>query len=233
MYSSDPPNETEPDYVYCGPNENPPMNLASDGPIMVLVLKTGNNPPLGQGFKLQYTFETDYRLGAEGALQAGGCNFLYRSTNEKKSGNFMSSRYPSFYPAQITCSYEFRPLEDEQVMLVFQSFRLLKETRFFGAQNLLFKSYELNSTLDPLNGYGDDACFQDFVEIFELPFKSEQLDYSSGSNLNSERKADEKLAKNQKLFSLNFDNLIDDQVLDGDRASAHSQVFIACLNGVW
>lgn len=239
MYVSDPPNEAEPDYVYCGPNENPPMSLASDGAIMVLVFRTGNNPPLtGQGFKLQYTFETDYRLGADGALQPGGCNFLYKSTNEKKSGNFQSSRYPSSYPAQITCSYEFRPAEDEQVMLVFQSFRLLKENRFFGAQNLLFKSYELNATLDPLNGYGDDACSQDFIEIYELPFKGEQQDYPGGSNFNSQssqRKArsasgDEELARNQKLFSLNFDNLIDDQVLDGDKQrSIHSQVFIAFL----
>lgn len=213
------------------------MSLASDGAIMVLVFKTANNLQLsGQGFKLQYTFETDYRLGADGTLQPGGCNFLYKSSSEKKSGNFMSSRYPSSYPAQITCSYEFRPAPDEQVMLFFQSFRLLKESKYFGAANLLFKSYELNSTLDTLNGYGDDACSQDYVEIFELPFKGEQQDYPGGHNsFNSQRKArsanrDEELAKNQKLFSLNFDNLIDDQVLDSDKsdriASIQPQVFI-------
>lgn len=211
------------------------MSLASDGAIMVLVFRTGRNPSLtGQGFKLQFTFETDYRLGTDGTIQPGGCNFLYKSTSEKKSGNFMSSRYPSSYPAQITCSYEFRPLEDEQVMLIFQSFRLLKESRFFGAQNLLFKSYELNTTLDPLNGYGDDACFQDYIEIFELPFKSEQSDYQSGRALSGQRKVrstgrDEELTRNQKLFSLNFDNLIDDQVLDSDKPSFNSQVFITFL----
>lgn len=201
------------------------MSLASDGAIMVLVFKTANNPQvIGQGFKLQYTFETDYRLGTDGILQPGGCNFLYKSSTEKKSGNFMSSRYPSSYPAQITCNYEFRPALDEQVMLVFQNFRLLKESKYLGAPNLLFKSYELNATLDILNGYGDDACFQDYVEIYELPFKGEQSDDPQ----NTQRAArsanrDEDLAKNQKLFSLNFDNLIDDQVLDSDRSAIQPQ----------
>lgn len=67
IHTADPPNE-EADYVFCG-IDHPPTNLASDGAIMVLVFKSNRNLQTnGQGFKLQYTFETDYRV--EGKLHS-------------------------------------------------------------------------------------------------------------------------------------------------------------------
>lgn len=113
-------------------------------------------------------------------------------------------------------------MDDEQIMLTFQNFRLHKESKF-SAPSLSFKSYELNATLDVLNGYGDEACFEDWLEIYELPTSEQPYD-SFGNQLRQARSAKHlnELTKNQKLFSLNFDNLIDE--LDSDKTLIHSQV---------
>lgn len=200
---------------------------------MILVFKTGSNlQQTGKGFSLQYTFETDYRI--DGTIQPPGCNFIYKSEIGRKSSLFNSPRYPSSYPAQITwqvtlsiknnvaivltffftlnfSTYQFVPLEDELVSIMFQSFRLAKESRI-SPQNVLFKNNESNSSLDIFNGYGDEACNQDWVEIYELSSKSDSLNENSFNRLRKARTSNSIKLKDQKLFSLDFDNLIEDQL---------------------
>lgn len=57
------------------------------------------------------------------ASPLGGCNFTYLSTS-KKRGEFNSPRYPSRYPSNITCTYNFLAAPNEQTKLYFDQFKV-------------------------------------------------------------------------------------------------------------
>lgn len=70
----------------------------------------------------KYSFETEYKIPGTAAPD-GTCSFTYKSTSKKK-GDFNSPRYPSNYPSNINCSYLFLATPNEQVSLIFDSFKM-------------------------------------------------------------------------------------------------------------
>ncbi|XP_071055238.1 cubilin isoform X2 [Onthophagus taurus] len=134
------------DYEMCG-NEGNPISMVSDGPRLVMVFSSGEI--LGRGFKANYTFETEYRIPGTAAPD-GTCTFTYRSTSRKR-GEFNSPRYPSNYPSDTNCTYLFLATPNEQVMLVFDNFKVRADSA--------------NSTV---GSYGALVCQEDWLEIFNV-----------------------------------------------------------------
>lgn len=97
----------------------------------------------------KYTFETEYKIPGTPAPD-GTCAFSYKSTAKKK-GEFNSPRYPSNYPSTINCSYVFLATPNEQVSLIFDSFKM--------------RADNANATG---GAYGNSVCFEDWVEIYIL-----------------------------------------------------------------
>lgn len=106
------------DYELCGASL--PQSVVSDGPRLVMVFSSGELQ--GRGFKARYSFETEYKVAGTAAPD-GTCSFSYKSTSRKK-GEFNSPRYPSNYPSGINCSYAFLATPNEQVTIVFDSFKV-------------------------------------------------------------------------------------------------------------
>lgn len=106
------------DHELCGAET--PVSVMSDGPRLVMVFSSGEKQ--GRGFKAKYSFETEYRVPGTAAPD-GTCSFSYKSTSRKK-GEFNSPRYPSNYPSRINCSYSFLATPNEQVTIVFDSFKV-------------------------------------------------------------------------------------------------------------
>ncbi len=61
---------------------------------------------------------SDYAIPGTPATNAK-CHFLYHSASAK-AGQFNSPRYPSNYPADTKCTYEFFGLPREQVRITFE-----------------------------------------------------------------------------------------------------------------
>lgn len=100
------------------------FSVVSDGPRLVMVFSSGES--LGRGFKGKYSFETEYKIPGTAAPD-GTCSFVYRSTSRKK-GEFNSPRYPSNYPSEMNCSYVFLATPNEQVVIVFDHFKVKANT---------------------------------------------------------------------------------------------------------
>jgi len=145
------------DYEFCG--ANPPEEIHSPGPRLVILFKAGSKP--GVGFKANYRFETEYQIPGTPAPD-GSCRFKYTS-NSKLEGRFNSPRHPQNYPNDINCTYQFWSTPNQQVMLVFDHFRVR-------ADNLS----ALNASLDNWKAYGRDQCKEDYVEIFTIQTKNER-----------------------------------------------------------
>ncbi|KAL1465829.1 hypothetical protein WDU94_005366, partial [Cyamophila willieti] len=108
------------DHEMCGQEEKNPIVMVSDGPRLVLVFSSGELQ--GGGFKAKYSFETEYKVPGTAAPD-GACNFTYRSSSKKK-GEFNSPRYPSNYPSNLTCTYNFLATPNEQVTIIFDQFKI-------------------------------------------------------------------------------------------------------------
>lgn len=65
---------------------------------------------------------SEYRIPGTAAPD-GTCTFTYRSTSRKR-GEFNSPRYPSNYPSDTNCTYLFLATPNEQVILVFDNFKV-------------------------------------------------------------------------------------------------------------
>lgn len=131
------------DYAFCG--ETIPQAILIDGPSLLVVFNSGNLQ--GQGFKANYWFENDYRIAGTQATP-GMCSFKYASTT-LKYGDFNSPRHPSHYPSNTFCTFEFFGEEHEQIMLVFNHFKLA----------------DLAVANDSVTGY-NERCQQDWLEIY-------------------------------------------------------------------
>lgn len=68
----------------------------------------------------------EYRIPGTAAPD-GACTFFYRSTS-KKRGEFNSPRYPSNYPSSTNCTYTFLAAQNEQVILVFDNFKVRSDS---------------------------------------------------------------------------------------------------------
>ncbi|KAG7213761.1 hypothetical protein KM043_002984 [Ampulex compressa] len=134
------------DYELCGLESNP-THVVSDGPRLVMVFSSGELQ--GQGFKARYSFETEYRIPGTAAPD-GSCTFTYRSSSRKR-GEFNSPRYPSNYPSDTNCTYFFLATPNEQVILIFDHFKVRTKTT--------------NATS---GYYGYDLCQDDWLEIYNM-----------------------------------------------------------------
>ncbi|XP_063244265.1 cubilin [Bacillus rossius redtenbacheri] len=134
------------DHELCG-DESKPSVVVSDGPRLVMVFSSGELQ--GRGFKAKYTFETEYLIPGTAAPD-GRCSFTYRSTS-KKRGDFNSPRYPSNYPSETNCTYLFLATPNEQVMLVFEHFKV--------------RADNANTTS---GAYGVHICQEDWLEIYNV-----------------------------------------------------------------
>jgi len=140
------------DYEFCG--KKTPSEIHSPGPRLVILFKAGSKP--GSGFKANYRFETEYQIPGTPAPD-GSCRFEYR-TDSKLDGRFNSPRHPQNYPNDMNCTYLFWSKPTQQVMLVFDHFRVR-------ADNI---TAEKNSTLGNWKSYGREQCVEDYVEIFTI-----------------------------------------------------------------
>uniref|UniRef100_T1GJQ8 CUB domain-containing protein n=1 Tax=Megaselia scalaris TaxID=36166 RepID=T1GJQ8_MEGSC len=131
------------DYELCG---NETSAVVSDGPRLAMVFSSGELQ--GRGFKARYSFETEYKIPGTAAPD-GTCSFTYRSSSRKK-GDLNSPRYPSNYPSDTNCSYEFLALPNEQVTIVFDHFKVKTN----GSNNKTVGVYTPN------------ACPEDWLEIY-------------------------------------------------------------------
>ncbi|XP_022253784.1 cubilin-like isoform X3 [Limulus polyphemus] len=130
------------DHVFCGEVVPPPV--VSEGPRLMMIFSSGSSQ--GKGFKVRYTFQTDYRVPGTPSPN-GKCHFTYKSES-RKTGEFNSPRYPANYPSNTYCQYIFKGLPGEQVQFVFN----------------YFKTKRLLSTS---SGY-NEMCTEDWIEIFEV-----------------------------------------------------------------
>jgi len=145
------------DYEFCGTRT--PNEIHSPGPRLVILFKAGSKP--GSGFKANYRFETEYQIPGTPAPD-GSCRFEYR-TDSKLEGRFNSPRHPQNYPNNINCSYLFWSKPSQQVMLVFDHFRVRADNVVNG-----------NTSLGNWKAYGRDQCLEDYVEIFTMITGSER-----------------------------------------------------------
>ncbi|XP_043464609.1 dorsal-ventral patterning tolloid-like protein 1 isoform X2 [Leptopilina heterotoma] len=134
------------DHELCGMHTVPPI-VVSDGPRLVMVFSSGESQ--GIGFKAKYTFETEYKIPGTAAPD-GSCTFTYRSSSRKK-GEFNSPRYPSNYPSDTNCTYNFLATPNEQVTLIFDHFKV--------------KAKNVNITV---GHYGLELCQDDWVEVYNM-----------------------------------------------------------------
>ncbi|XP_017776058.1 PREDICTED: bone morphogenetic protein 1 isoform X5 [Nicrophorus vespilloides] len=134
------------DHEMCGGTSKPPV-IVSEGPRMVLVFSSGDL--MGKGFKANYTFETEYRIPGTAAPD-GSCTFTYMSES-KKRGEFNSPRYPSNYPSDTNCTYNFMATKNEQVTLIFDNFKVRADLA--------------NSSI---GSYGATVCQEDWLEIYNV-----------------------------------------------------------------
>jgi len=136
--------------VFCG--QTIPTSILSEGPSLVIVFSSGSTQ--GQGFKARYLFETDYKVPGT-PEPTGQCRFSYVSESTK-SGDINSPRYPSNYPSNTHCVYEFFGETSEQVKLVFSHFKINHEKA--------------------VAGY-NDVCQEDWIEIYEVLFSGREIKY--------------------------------------------------------
>ncbi|XP_023327852.1 dorsal-ventral patterning tolloid-like protein 1 isoform X2 [Eurytemora carolleeae] len=148
------------DYEFCG--KTTPTVINSTGPRLVILFKAGSKP--GSGFKANYYFETEYQVPGTPAPD-GSCMFKYDSNN-KLEGRFNSPRHPQNYPNDINCTYMFESTPNQQVMLVFDHFRVRADK----LENISVA----NASLGNWKAYGRDQCLEDYVEIFTLINKAER-----------------------------------------------------------
>lgn len=134
------------DHELCQKNSIPPI-VVSDGPRLVMVFSSGESH--GTGFKANYTFETEYKIPGT-ASPDGSCTFTYRSSSRKK-GEFNSPRYPSNYPSDTNCTYNFIATPNEQVTLIFDHFKV--------------RTKNVNITV---GHYGIELCQDDWVEVYNM-----------------------------------------------------------------
>lgn len=66
----------------------------------------------------------EYRIPGTESPTAGVCNFTYLSTSKKK-GEFNSPRFPSRYPSNITCTYNFVAAANENTKIYFDQFKVM------------------------------------------------------------------------------------------------------------
>ena len=138
------------DYVFCG--QTLPAPVLSEGPTLVVVFSSGSTQ--GQGFKARYSFQTDYKVPGTPS-PSGQCHFSYVSESTK-SGEINSPRYPSNYPSNTYCIYEFFGQSGQQVKLVFNHFRIHPEKT--------------------VAGY-NDVCSEDWLEIYEVLPSGREIKY--------------------------------------------------------
>ncbi|XP_025831406.1 cubilin isoform X2 [Agrilus planipennis] len=141
------------DYEMCGEEANPSV-VISEGPRLVMVFSSGEK--MGRGFKANYTFETEYKIPGT-ASPDGSCSFTYRSTSKRK-GEFNSPRYPSNYPSNTNCTYLFIATHNEQVILVFDNFKVRAD-----------RNTNITSGF-----YGLDLCQEDWLEIYNIYHNSSE-----------------------------------------------------------
>ncbi|KAI5755333.1 hypothetical protein M8J77_016053 [Diaphorina citri] len=134
-------------YSFETEKDKAPIVMVSDGPRLVLVFSSGELQ--GGGFKAMYSFETEYKVPGTAAPN-GSCNFTYRSSSKKK-GEFNSPRYPSNYPSNLTCTYNFLATPNEQVTIIFDQFKIRADSA--------------NATYAQM---GVTACQEDWLEMYNV-----------------------------------------------------------------
>lgn len=93
----------------------------SEGPRLSMIFSSGQTQ--GSGFKARFLFVTEYRIPGTESPTAGLCNFTYLSTSKKK-GDFNSPRFPSRYPSNMTCTYNFVAAANENTKIYFDQFKV-------------------------------------------------------------------------------------------------------------
>nr|XP_018896176.1 PREDICTED: cubilin isoform X2 [Bemisia tabaci] len=134
------------DHELCG-EDTKTSSVVSDGPRLVMIFSSGELQ--GRGFKAQYIFETEYRVPGTAAPD-GSCAFSYQSAS-KKRGEFNSPRFPGNYPSSTNCTYTFITSINEQVVIIFEQFKV-----------------RADSANTSVAQYGFDNCHEDWVEISNL-----------------------------------------------------------------
>ncbi|XP_034828594.1 suppressor of lurcher protein 1-like [Maniola hyperantus] len=126
-------------------NEIVGYEILSTGPDL-LVQFTANSDTPGQGFKASYQFlmednssaglesnkkssigETTSAMGPAVSAATSSCDQVFRS-DKSRNGKLISPLYPSPYPPNTQCHYDFLARGRERVRLVFEDFSLQRVT---------------------------------------------------------------------------------------------------------
>ncbi|XP_071744912.1 LOW QUALITY PROTEIN: cubilin [Lepeophtheirus salmonis] len=141
----------EHDFEFCGKQD--PEAVRTPGPRLVLLFNAGSKP--GSGFKALFKFETEYLIPIGTPSPEGHCEFTYKSLS-RKEGRFNSPRHPSNYPSSTNCTYLFYAEPNEQVQIVFDTFKVRTD------------NLQSNTSLGAWKAYGRNQCVEDWLEIFQV-----------------------------------------------------------------
>ncbi|XP_059476090.1 suppressor of lurcher protein 1-like isoform X2 [Neocloeon triangulifer] len=115
-------------HVLCGELSDLPHRLFSTGHAAVLEFHTDHKPSNNSGFMGTFRF-LDRRLFLTDGQKVPGthCDYVFTSSNFSLSkGKFFSPRFPSSYPAGVSCNYRFTARSHERVRVVFEELNLQK-----------------------------------------------------------------------------------------------------------
>ncbi|KOB77013.1 Cubilin, partial [Operophtera brumata] len=100
--------------VLCGSRADAPPALYSHGPLLVLEFHTAERPSNATGF-------------TDGVQVEDSCDYVFNSQPSRPAhGRLYSPRYPSSYPSNVRCTYQFNGRQHEKIKLVFEESFLQK-----------------------------------------------------------------------------------------------------------
>ncbi|OQR78901.1 suppressor of lurcher protein 1-like, partial [Tropilaelaps mercedesae] len=112
--------------VLCGKLSDIEQTHYSSGRALIFEFHSDFRRSNSTGFRGTFQFLNKDQFMTEGALiEDTICDFVMESVN-RTEGRFFSPQYPSNYPRESRCSYQFLGRETERVKLVFGQIRLQK-----------------------------------------------------------------------------------------------------------
>ncbi|XP_022651246.1 tolloid-like protein 1 isoform X4 [Varroa destructor] len=112
--------------VLCGKLSDIEQTHYSSGRALIFEFHSDFRRSNSTGFRGTFQFLNKDQFMTEGALiEDTACDFVMESIN-RTEGRFFSPQYPSNYPRESRCSYQFLGRETERVKLMFGQIRLQK-----------------------------------------------------------------------------------------------------------
>ncbi|GAB6030998.1 hypothetical protein CHUAL_007818 [Chamberlinius hualienensis] len=117
---------TPSDLIICGTIDDISREYYSSGPNLVFEFHSDWRNGTSTGFRGKYHFINKRSFQTNGQLiEESKCDYQFNSSNKLLTrGHFFSPRYPSYYPTNVRCAYNFIGKVNERVKLVFENISL-------------------------------------------------------------------------------------------------------------